>query len=327
MMTKEDVIMAKAFLVLALIFGFCLILLFSGCITEKDDFKKTPAVEPLNIYTNKATYEKGEAVKLKVEIRNTPLYVRGAGVPIVEKEAGGRWITLDSSPGYPCFSELSCERFLAVPMPTQPGCRRLDVNTLTEWSWSQRTGIKSIPVCEWEGQPKVSPHCIMDVNAGPGRYRIVFNYWLDGNCIKEKFYAKSNEFTIKAGLEIDKLCEKKRQSDDMIKSSQACKSSSNGWICYDGEGIKFNYDSRLSEDRQNSPLVEGLADLPVSVTNAVVARYYSTSCNCEKPTIYKIAANSIGNENLTDVECESYYSFLQDYNASCKGCLLEWILH
>ncbi|MEM0359851.1 MAG: hypothetical protein QXK06_00760 [Candidatus Diapherotrites archaeon] len=265
----------------------------------------------VTIKTDKTEYEQGETVKLNAEIKGNLYDWRGI---TIEKKVGGEWLSAERDYGYPCFLKKTCEEFLNLPQMVRPLCKKIENSFLREWTQEASTGV--VPPCEWSGEPKGVPYCRIIHKAEAGIYRFSLSYWLDENCAGEEFEVKSNEFKIKAPKEIVELCSKEKARAEEIKADPDC--SEDGFRCVDGWGQYYYYDNWLANPKDSMKSLN--YDPPARVKNALIAKYLRSNCSCNKPFSYQIVTNN----GFKETECESYYSFLRDYNALCNGCVLHW---
>lgn len=113
-------------------------------------------------------------------------------------------------------------------------------------------------------------------------------------------------------------CERDKDFAESISSSPECQ-----WQvfrCVGGGASTVYYDSRLTSTVQTEI---GGPFIPEEVENAAVAFYHKSSCSCISPVSYeKINVETRAREKT---ECGYFYLFVQDFNASCNGCLLSWV--
>lgn len=181
------------------------------------------------------------------------------------------------------------------------------------------------PECIWENAENASvipPACTVKLPAAAGVYKFKLFYYADENCSGERLKAKSNEFRIMASAEIIELCEEKRLLEEEQLSDPLCQTE--GFICVDGWGFDYYYDSRLAEDKEFIP--RDFYAPPEELEKAIVSIQSFSYCSCDERYSYHITAG-YGLENLYETECETYYSFIKDYNSACNGCLELWSAH
>ncbi|MEM4663286.1 MAG: hypothetical protein QXM75_04665 [Candidatus Diapherotrites archaeon] len=272
----------------------------------------------VRIKTDKATYEKGEKVKLMAETKGS-VYWLPVG-PTLQKKFGGEWIQM-SQLGYyhDCNSKMSCEEFLTIPLMAPPACSQLNSGLLREWH--QQLNMVASPLCDWKGEAQThrEPRCYIKVPASAGTYRYVINYSKGPDC-SESLVAESNEFTIKPSQEVVGICENERAIESKIMNSPYCINSEIS--CSGSRSQSYYYDSRLTKELPQS---QGNASesLPESIKKAVVAHKIYDVCSCDSPLEYNIASMHLS-QGLKETNCEGYYSLIIDYNSACNGCLKEW---
>jgi len=160
------------------------------------EFTILPAV---TITTDKKYYMQGETVKFE----NRGLVYRELSIwPVVYKKQGGDWEQFSSYCGsLGCSAiedrnaEIECiELAELMPVGYLDGCAEMGKDG--PWEWGQGYCETEPVECINSGGEKEEWGCSVDYDAGPGTYKMEFDYFLDENCEGEQLKAASNEFGI-----------------------------------------------------------------------------------------------------------------------------------
>ncbi|MCX6802688.1 MAG: hypothetical protein NT067_06280 [Candidatus Diapherotrites archaeon] len=152
--------------------------------------ESVPEIKP-----EKTEYAQGEPIKFGVEFGRAA-FLQAWAKPKIQKKEGEQWQEFDSECG--CIKECgkesgTCEENFPE-CPAKEGCSDARQGG---WQWNQEyCELKEI-ACQWStpgSQEKV--YCGSATKAGPGTYRIAFQYVEDCSAIT-RLTAYSDEFTIK----------------------------------------------------------------------------------------------------------------------------------
>lgn len=274
----------------------------------------------VSIKTSKQEYQKGETIELSIEFGDefggkvfgyAPVYT-------ILKKFKDNWQPIGDSCfcTIPCSEDKNCERYGIMCNIMRPKCKEMKKGTLYKWSQNQCLS-KTIQCINMDGNAGTEP-CSIDLNAGSGTYKFKLSYYLDENCMGKAIKIESNEFQIMAPEKIIEVCEEEREKANEIKNSEECQGEE--FRCVDGWSNTHYFDKRLIL-REIPPQQADRMNLPEKLENAVVARHSYSTCSCTKPIEYRIRIDS----GFTESSCESFYSFVEDYNAACNGCIREWV--